>query len=80
MVGTTKNNIHYVDLYSTRDTPNSWVQNICVIASKEEVHMEEIELNLAFVTSPRHIGYLDYRYEGEFPTNALILSDHNLSE
>jgi hypothetical protein len=76
MVVTTKNNIPYVDLYSTRDIPNSLVQNICVIASKEKVHMEEIELNLAFITSPRHTGYLDYRYEGEFPSNALILSDN----
>jgi spermidine synthase len=76
MVVTTRQNIPYVGLYKTRDIPSSIVQNICMIASKQEVQQDKINVNLEFAANPRHIGYLDYRYEGDFSMNALILRDN----
>ena len=76
MVITVRQNIPQVDLYSTRDVPDSTVQNICMVASKQETTPDMVELNLGSWADSRHLGYLDYRYEGNYPMNALILRDN----
>ncbi len=76
MVITVRQNIPQVDLYSTIDGPDSVVQNICMVASKQEITPDMIEVNLGSWADSRHIGCLDYRYEGDYPMSALILRDN----
>ena len=76
-VMTTRQSILYVDLYSTRVSPDSLVQNICMVASKQYVYPEMIASSLISAGArQRHVGFLDYKYMGEFPLDALILVDN----
>ena len=76
-VMTTHQSILYVDLYSTRMAPMGIVQNICMVASKQYEYPEQIASNLIAVgVKYRHVKFLDSKYEGDLPMNALILNDN----
>jgi len=77
MVNTARQNIRYIDLYGTRShIPDSIIQNICMIASKQEIIPDLVKMNLESIAASRHIRYLAKRYTGELSLNALILSDN----
>jgi len=77
MVNTARQNIRYIDLYGTRShIPDSIIQNICMIASKQEIIPDLVKMNLESIAASRHIRYLANRYTGELSLNALILSDN----
>ena len=73
---TTQNNIPYVDLYKTRDFVDGVVQNICLVASKNRVTPENIRSNLIETAEPRHLVFLEYRYDEDYPVEGLVLHDN----
>ena len=73
---TTQNNLPYVDLYKTRDFVDGVVQNICLMASKNKVNPETIRNNLIETADPRHLEFLEYRYDEDYPVEGLVLHDN----
>ena len=73
---TTQNNIPQVDLYKTKDFVDGIVQNICMVASKNRVNQETIRNNLLETVEPRHLGFLEYKYDEDYPVEGLVLHDN----
>ena len=73
---TTQNNIPNVDLYKTRDFVDGIVQNLCLVASKNRVDLETIRNNLIETTKPRHLEFLEYKYDEDYPVEGLVLYDN----
>jgi len=76
-VMTTQQSIPIIALYSTQKIPDSVVQNICMIASKQYTDPDMISSNIiASGAKQRRVRFLEYLYDGPFPENALILVDN----
>lgn len=75
-VVTTENRIPNLELFKTREAPDGIVQNICLVASKRSVTSANIRSNMLDVADLRHIEFLDYRYDGGYPLDALVLYDN----
>jgi spermidine synthase len=73
---TTQNNIPYVDLYKTKDFVEGVVQNICLVASKNRVTLETLRNHLIETVEPRHLEFLDYKYDEDYPVEGLVLHDN----
>jgi predicted membrane-bound spermidine synthase len=75
---TVRENIPYITLYRTRDTPESIVQNIILVACKEDPpSQDELYENFQNLNyGERFTGFLDYNYKGTYPENRLILKDN----
>lgn len=75
-VVTTRQSIPNVELFKTKDSPDGLVQNICMVASKQNVSRTEVQANLLEKADPRHVNFLDYQYRGEYQWDALVLHDN----
>lgn len=75
-VVTTKQSIPNVELFKTKESPDGLVQNICMVASKQSVTQVEVQDNLLEKADPRHVEFLDYRYNGKYQLDALVLYDN----
>jgi spermidine synthase len=73
---TTLNNIPYVYLYKTKDTADGFVQNVCLVASKKLVEPSTIRSNLREIAKPRHLRYLDSKYDEVYNVEGQVLYDN----
>lgn len=73
---TTQNNIPYVDLYRTKFISDGIVQNICLVASKRLISPETVRNNLLETTEHRHLEYLEFKYDADYPVEGLVLHDN----
>lgn len=76
-VFTAKEKIPHVALYRTKDSPESMVQNIIMVASKTNPTKNTISNNLIELNhGERYVSFLEFKYENDFPQNVLILRDN----
>ena len=74
---TAKESIPYVSIYRTKDSPESMVQNLVMVASKIDPSKASIINNLNELKhSERYISFLEYKYQKDFPEDVLILRDN----
>lgn len=74
---TAKEKIPYVALYRTKESPESMVQNIVMVASKTNPSKDITTNNLIKLNhGERFVSFLESKYENDFPQDVLILKDN----